>query len=72
MMEVVSTSETSVNFYETTRLNIPEDSNLHISRSESLKSHFTSAVDKDWHGLGLVQPSVMLVCYCNSTVVGPY
>jgi hypothetical protein len=26
MMEAASTSETSVNFYQTTRLNIPEDS----------------------------------------------
>jgi hypothetical protein len=29
MMEAVSTSETSVNFYETTRRNIPEDGHLH-------------------------------------------
>jgi hypothetical protein len=28
MMEAVSTSETSVNFYETARRNIPEDSHL--------------------------------------------
>jgi hypothetical protein len=28
MMEAVSTSETSVSFYETTRHNIPEDSHL--------------------------------------------
>jgi hypothetical protein len=28
MMEAASTSETSVNFYQTTRLNIPEDSHL--------------------------------------------
>jgi hypothetical protein len=28
MMEAVSTSETSVNFYETTWRNIPEDSHL--------------------------------------------
>jgi hypothetical protein len=28
MMEAVSTSETSVNFYQTTRRNIPEDSYL--------------------------------------------
>jgi hypothetical protein len=27
-MEAVSTSETSVNFYQTTRRNIPEDSHL--------------------------------------------
>jgi hypothetical protein len=29
MMEAVSASETSVNFYETTRRNLPEDSHLH-------------------------------------------
>jgi hypothetical protein len=29
MMEAVSTSETSVNFYETTQRNVPEDSHLH-------------------------------------------
>jgi hypothetical protein len=31
MMEAVSTSETSVNFYQTTRRNIPEDSHLRKS-----------------------------------------
>jgi hypothetical protein len=40
MMEVVSTSETSVNFYDTTRRNIPEDSRLHTRRRENLKSHY--------------------------------
>jgi hypothetical protein len=30
MMEVIRTSKTSVNFYEATRRNIPEDSYLHI------------------------------------------
>jgi hypothetical protein len=38
MMEAASTSETSVNFYQTTRRNIPKDSNLHSRRSENLKS----------------------------------
>jgi hypothetical protein len=38
MMEAVSTSEKSVNFYQTTRLNIPENSHLHIRRRENLKS----------------------------------
>jgi hypothetical protein len=28
MMEAISTSETSINFYETTRRNIPEDGHL--------------------------------------------
>jgi hypothetical protein len=39
MMEAASTSETSVNFYQTTRRNIPEDSHLHNRHRENLKSH---------------------------------
>jgi hypothetical protein len=35
MMEAISTSETSVNFYQTTWRNIPEDRNFHIRRSEN-------------------------------------
>jgi hypothetical protein len=38
MKKTVSTSETSVNFHEGTRLKIPEDSHLHIRRCEKLKS----------------------------------
>jgi hypothetical protein len=38
MMEAVSTSETSANFYQITRP-IPEDSHLRIRRRESPKSH---------------------------------
>jgi hypothetical protein len=38
MMEAVSTSETSVNFYQTTWRNIPEDSHLYTRRREILKS----------------------------------
>jgi hypothetical protein len=30
MMEVVSTSETSMNFYQTTRRNNPEDNHRHL------------------------------------------
>jgi hypothetical protein len=37
MMEAVSTSETSVSFYQTTRRNIAEDSHLHTHRRENLK-----------------------------------
>jgi hypothetical protein len=40
MMEAVSTSETLVNFYQTTERNIPEDSHLHTSHHENLKFHF--------------------------------
>jgi hypothetical protein len=39
MMEAVSISETSVNFYENTRRNITEDSHLHTHRSKNLKFH---------------------------------
>jgi hypothetical protein len=39
MMEAVSTSETSVNFYKTTQRKIPEDSHLHTRRHENLRSH---------------------------------
>jgi hypothetical protein len=38
IMEAASTSETSVNFYQTTRRNNPEDSRLHIRRRKNLKS----------------------------------
>jgi hypothetical protein len=36
-MEAASTSKTLVNFYQTTRCNIPEDSHLHTRRRENLK-----------------------------------
>jgi hypothetical protein len=35
----IITSETSANFYQTTRCNNPEDSHLHTRRREKLKSH---------------------------------
>jgi hypothetical protein len=38
-MEAASTSETFVNFYQTTRRYNPEDSHLHIRRRENLRSH---------------------------------
>jgi hypothetical protein len=42
MMKAESTSETSVSFYQITRLNNPEDSHLHNRRRDNLKSHFTA------------------------------
>jgi hypothetical protein len=39
MKEAVSISESSVNLYQTTRCNIPEDSHLHTGHRENLKSH---------------------------------
>jgi hypothetical protein len=42
MMEAASTSETSVNFYQTARRNNPKDSHLYTLRRENLKSHLTN------------------------------
>jgi hypothetical protein len=39
MMEAAITSETSINFYQTTRRNNTEDSHLRTHRLENLKSH---------------------------------
>jgi hypothetical protein len=39
MMEAARTSETLVNFYQTTRCYNPEDSTLHTHRRENLKSY---------------------------------
>jgi hypothetical protein len=39
MMEAASTSETSVNVYQTTWCYNPEDSHLHTPRHENQKSH---------------------------------
>jgi hypothetical protein len=44
MMEAVSTSETLVSFYQTTRRNISVDNHLHTRRCEKLKSHNFSVV----------------------------
>jgi hypothetical protein len=38
-MKGASTSKTSVNFYQTTRRNNPEDSHLHTRRRKKLKCH---------------------------------
>jgi hypothetical protein len=40
MMEAVRTSETLVNFYQTTRRCNPEDSHLRTHRRKNLKSYF--------------------------------
>jgi hypothetical protein len=41
MMEAASTSETSINFYQTTRRNNPEDSHLHVCLSSFFFCGFT-------------------------------
>jgi hypothetical protein len=40
-MQAASTSETSVNFYQSTRRSSPQDSHLHTCRRENLQSYFT-------------------------------
>jgi hypothetical protein len=46
MMEAASTSETLINFYQTTRRYNPEDSHLRTRRRENLKSY------EDWPSIG--------------------
>jgi hypothetical protein len=46
MMEAASTSETLVNFYQTTQCYNPEDSHLHTRRCENLKSYLKVL---SWH-----------------------
>jgi hypothetical protein len=50
-MEAASTSEKSVNFYQTTRRYNPGDSHLHTRRRENLKSYLTG----EEHRLGVFE-----------------
>jgi hypothetical protein len=50
-MEAASTSETSVNFYQTTRRYNPEDSHLHTRRRENLES-YESLVEELLNAMG--------------------
>jgi hypothetical protein len=43
MVEALNTSETSVNFYETTQCNIPEGYHLHTRRRENLKFYLVES-----------------------------
>jgi hypothetical protein len=44
MMEAASTSETLVNFYQTTRRYNPDDSHLRTHRCENLKSYLEDKI----------------------------
>jgi hypothetical protein len=46
MMKAARTSETSVNFYQTTRRYNPEDSHLRTNRRENLKSYYKTLAEQ--------------------------
>lgn len=50
VMESASTSETSANYYQTTRLNRPEDSHIHFRRREIVKSSLHYRLHRDGFG----------------------
>jgi hypothetical protein len=56
MMVAESTTETLVNFNQTTRCNIPEDSHLHCHRRDNLKSQdaLPDGIAGSWHHTRLV------------------
>jgi hypothetical protein len=60
MMGAARTSETLVNFYQTTRRYNPEDSHLHTHRSENLKSYRLESTL-------FSEPSPRLCCRTDST-----
>jgi hypothetical protein len=60
-MEAVSTSEKSVNFYQTIRRYNPEDSHLHTRRRKNLKSYYFNPpyiISSKGHKVGLGKHSV--------------
>jgi hypothetical protein len=58
VMEAGSTSETSVNYYQTTRSNIPEDSHLLTRRRENFVSRLNGVMSS-------VHLSALLPKQCN-------
>jgi hypothetical protein len=50
VLEVRAASIIRVNFYHTTRRNIPEDSHLHTRRRENLKSHQFDFISNKYNG----------------------
>jgi hypothetical protein len=56
-MEAARTSETLINFYQTTRRYNPEDSHLRTHRRENLKSYEVY--------VNVINPAVLMVLYCR-------
>jgi hypothetical protein len=73
MMKAVSTSETWVNFYQTTWRNIAEDSHLHTHCHDNLKSHLeyhgraTRSCQKPIGRVGELQATLYLKNICPLT-----
>jgi hypothetical protein len=74
-MKAASTSEISVNFYQTTRRSIAENSRIYTRRLESLKSHNVVVVGNDsyapghWHDNSVVTTAHFFkksgfTCFC--------
>jgi hypothetical protein len=62
MMKAASTSETSVNFYETTRRYNPEDSHLRTHRRENLKSYEVAYwSDDEFHNIRFLFIELLLL-----------
>jgi hypothetical protein len=59
-MEAASTSETSVNFYQATRRNNPDDSHLHTRRRENHKSH-SSTWDRKHYQISYYRSTIYLI-----------
>jgi hypothetical protein len=57
MMEAARTSETLVNFYQTTRLHNPEDSHFSTHRRENLRSYSVKIVSEKENDIAAVRNS---------------
>jgi hypothetical protein len=71
MIEAVGTSETSVNFYQTTRRKIPEDSHFQIyitfgknARIWKLRAHYARYVQHNTKGTVLIFVTEEASCLC--------
>jgi hypothetical protein len=61
MMEAISTSDTSVSFYDTVRRNIPEDSNFHPRRRENLIRKAEGTRDRIARNIGALCKVIFLL-----------
>jgi hypothetical protein len=69
MMEAAKTSETLVNFYQTTRRYNLEDSHLRTHRSDNLKSYYFCAISelKNHHFLKCIYSGYLVSEMSNDT-----